>query len=70
VDELVDIFVAAVVQIGDRAVPDNPALVQHRDLGCELAGGPQIARDGLGGRTHFLHALHDPTGADIAPVGV
>jgi hypothetical protein len=37
-DELIDMFVARIVNLVCTTAPDDPALEQHGDLICDLAG--------------------------------
>src|SRR3546814_17599422 len=41
-DELVDVVVAAAVDVGDRAGPDDPTLLEHRPPVGDLAGASYV----------------------------
>ena len=59
VDELVDIGVAGMVDLGGRAVPDDAALVQHRDAVGDLARADHVVGDRDRGGAELAHAFDD-----------
>ena len=65
VDELVDIFVAGLVEVADRTVPDDPALPQHRDVVGDLAGAGHVMRDRQRSRAEALDRLDDQFVDDV-----
>src|SRR3546814_16420281 len=56
VDELVDIGVAGVVDLGGGAVPDDLALVDHREVIGDLARAGHVVGDAQRGGPPLLHA--------------
>ena len=59
VDKLVDIRVATVVDFGNRAIPDDFALINHGHSAGDFAHARHIVGDGDGGRAQFFHAAYN-----------
>ena len=59
VDELVDIRVAAAIDLTDLTVPDQFALVEHGDPVGDFAGAGHVMGDRDGARTQASHIVRD-----------
>ncbi len=57
VDELIDIGIAAAVDLGRRAVPDDLALVEHGDAVGDFACADHVMGDRQCGRAQIAHGV-------------
>jgi hypothetical protein len=64
-DELVDVGVAALVDLVGLALPDDPALVDHGDVVGDLAGRRHVVGDRDGGGAEPLDAVDDEIVDDV-----
>src|SRR3954468_19910410 len=65
VDELVHIFVAAVVDRGGRAVPDDFAAIEHGDAVGDLAGADHVMSYGKRRGADIAHRGDDQVVDDV-----
>ena len=64
-DELVDMGVVGAVDLVDRALPDQLALIKHGDAVADLAGGRHVVGDRDRGGAEIADAFHDQVVDDV-----
>src|SRR5512143_38122 len=58
-DELVDMGLAGMVDLADRTLPDQAAVIEHGDAMADLAGRRHVVGDRHRGGAEIADAFHD-----------